>query len=178
VTAVASTAVGRQGHHWLVELARAAAIPLACAAAVTGLLSAWAATGGAGTLTQVRLQVTLAAVPMRSYTPVVAATVRSAGTFLTITNFTGTADELIAVRSPVASHAVLARRGTLGAVPSPVSALVIPAHGTLTLSPVTDDVILEDPAPFESQPTVPLTLVFRQAGQITINAPVTLPGTS
>lgn len=59
-----------------------------------------------------------------------------------------------------------------------VSALTVPAHGTLTLSPVADDVVLQDPAPFESQAEVPLTLVFRHVGQVTIAAPVTLPGAS
>jgi copper(I)-binding protein len=47
----------------------------------------------------------------------------------------------------------------------------------LSLSPLADDVVLENPVPFEGRQTVPLTLVFRHAGQVTIDAPVTAPGT-
>ncbi len=66
------TAVVRRagaGHGWLSDLARSAAGPVICAAALTGLLSAWVAAGGAGTLTRVRLEVTVAAVPMRAFSP-------------------------------------------------------------------------------------------------------------
>jgi copper(I)-binding protein len=38
-------------------------------------------------------------------------------------------------------------------------------------------VALEDPAPFENSARVQLTLVFRHAGTVTIQAPVTGPGT-
>ena len=54
---------------WPAELVRAAAGPVICAIVLIGLLAAWAAAHGAGTLTRVRLQVTLAAVPMRAFTP-------------------------------------------------------------------------------------------------------------
>jgi copper(I)-binding protein len=37
--------------------------------------------------------------------------------------------------------------------------------------------VLENPARFEDLGSVPLTLVFRDAGQITIDAPVTAPNT-
>ena len=67
------------------DLLRAVAGPLICAVVVTGLLAAWTGTGGGGTLTRVRLQVTQAAVPMRAFTPQAAAAVRAATTFLTIT---------------------------------------------------------------------------------------------
>ena len=51
------------------DLLRAVAGPVICAVVVTGLLAAWAGTGGGGTLTRVRLQVTQAAVPMRAVHP-------------------------------------------------------------------------------------------------------------
>ena len=57
------------GNRWLAEQARAVAGPLICAAVLISLLSGWVATSGAGTLTRVRLEVTLAAVPMRAFTP-------------------------------------------------------------------------------------------------------------
>lgn len=58
-----------------------------------------------------------------------------------------------------------------------VSALPIPGQGTLALSPLGDDVVIENPVLYESRADVPLTLVFRHAGQITIDVPVTPPGT-
>ena len=56
------------GRNALPELGRAAFGPVICAVVLIGLLSAWVATGGAGTLSRVRLQVSLAAVPMRAFT--------------------------------------------------------------------------------------------------------------
>ena len=55
--------------------------------------------------------------------------------------------------------------------------LVIPAHGTLTLTPFGDDLVLQQPSPYESRATVPLTLTFRHSGTVTIDAAVTGPGT-
>jgi copper(I)-binding protein len=163
--------------NWLTQLARAAAGPVICAAVLTGLLSAWVAGHGAGTLTKLRLQVTLAAVPMRAYTPAASKAIHAASTYLTITNLGATPDQLIAVQTPIAGRVVLTERATFGGAAVTVPALTIPAHGTLTLAPETDDVVLVDPGWFEGSKTVRLTLVFRHAGQVTIDAPVTDPGT-
>ena len=171
------TQVSISGDGWAAQLARSVAGPLACAVILTGLLSAWVATGGAGTLTQVRIQIVQAAVPMRAFTPQAAASVGAAHAFLTIRNLSGTADELVAVRSPVARHVVLVQRGLPAGPSSVVAALAVPGGGTLSLSPFGDDVVLEDPLPYESHSEVPLTLVFRDAGTVTIQAPVTSPGT-
>jgi copper(I)-binding protein len=165
------------GRAWARDLLRAAAGPVICAVLLTGLLTAWVAAGGAGTLTRVRLQVTLAAVPMRAFTPRAAAAVGTATTFLTINNLSGTPDELVAASSPVAGRVILTERGSPTAPRTVITDLVIPAHGTLTLSPFGDDLVLQDPAPFEASATVPLTLTFRHAGTVTIDAPVTAPGT-
>ena len=155
------------------DLLRAVAGPVICAVVVIGLLAAWTGTGGGGTLTRVRLQVTQAAVPMRAFTPQRAAQVHAATTFLTIQNLSGTPDELIAARTPVARGVVL-RHG-----PGPVQAgpLVIPAHGTLTLTPIGADLMLQRPSAYETRATVPLTLTFLHSGTVTIDAPVTGPGT-
>ena len=161
----------------LAEAARAAAGPAACAAALIGLLSAWVTVGGAGTLTPVRIRITLAAVPQRAFTPQAAGAVATAHTFLTIRNLASTPDELIAVRSTVAWRVVLVRRSVLAGQATVVSGLPIPAHGTLSLTPLTDDAVLDIETPFEDSPGVLLTLVFRHAGQVTIDAPVTAPGT-
>jgi copper(I)-binding protein len=162
---------------WLRELLRAVAGPLICAIVLTGLLAAWVATGGGGTLTRVRLQVTLAAVPMRAFTPQAATAIGTATTFLTIKNLSGTPDELIAASSPIADRVILTERSEPTAPRTVTADLVVPAHGTLTLSPFGDDLVLQSPTPFETSPAVPLTLTFRHAGTVTIDAAVTPPGT-
>jgi copper(I)-binding protein len=159
------------------DLVRGAAGPVICVVILTALLSAWVSTGGAGTITQVRLQVSLAAVPMRAFTPQEAAAAGAATTYLIIHNLSGTADELIAVRSPLARHVVLTKRDGPTSPRTVVADLRVPPHGTLSLSPFGDDVILQHPSPFETLATVPLILTFRHAGTVTIQAPVTPPDT-
>jgi copper(I)-binding protein len=154
------------------DLLRAAAGPVICALVVIGLLAAWTSAGGGGTVTRIRLQVTQADVPMRAFTPQQAAEVHAATTFLTIRNLSGTADELIAARSPLARSILLRQPG-----PAQGSPLIIPAHGTLILTPFGDDLVLQQPSPYESQAIVPLTLTFRHSGTVTIDASVTGPGT-
>ena len=168
---------GPPGRTWPRDLLRAVAGPVLCAVVLIGLLAAWVATGRAGTLTRVRLEVTLAAVPMRAFTPQTAAAVHTATTFLTIKNLSGTADELIAASSPVTGRVILTGRSGTAGPRTVIADLVVPAHGTLILSPFGDDLVLQDPVAFETRTTVPLTLTFRQAGTVTIDAPVTAPGT-
>jgi copper(I)-binding protein len=171
------TAAGaRPGGGRLTELLRAAAGPVICAVVLTGLLSAWVASGAAGTLTKARIQVSLAAVPMRAFTAQAADAVAVAHVYLDIRNLSGTPDELIAVRSPIALRTVFIQHG-LGTRQTTVTGIPIPADGSLTVNPLTDDVVLERPIPYERARAVPLTLVFRHAGQITIDAAVTAPGT-
>ena len=159
------------------DLARGAIGPVICVIVIVGLLSAWVVTGGAGTLSRVRLQVTLAAVPMRGFTAEDDAAIGTATTFLTIRNISSTPDELIAARSPLARHVALTTRIGPSGPRTAVVGLAIPADGTLTLSPFGSDLVLQDPAPYESAGTVPLILTFRHAGTITIDATVTAPGT-
>jgi copper(I)-binding protein len=175
VTASASSP-GSNARSPLAELARAGAAPVICAAIVIAMLSVWVITGGAGTVTRVRIQIGLAAVPMRAYLPSRASAIHAAPIYLTIRNLSGVPDELVSVRSPVSSHVVFTGppgpRGT-----RPVKAgLAVPAHGSITLTPFGEDVVLMDPARFEGGMTVPLTLTFRHAGQVRVNAAVTAPG--
>ena len=173
----AAPAQTEPGRNVLRDLARAAFGPVICAVVLTGLLSAWVAAGGAGTLSRVRLQVSLAAVPMRAFTPQAAAAIGTATTFLTIRNLSDTPDELIAARSPIARRVVLTTRADPGGPRTAVAGLAIPADGTLTLSPFGSDLILQDPHLYESAGTVPLILTFRHAGTVTVEATVTAPGT-
>jgi copper(I)-binding protein len=171
------TGPGRAGRGWLAELARAAAGPVICAVVLIVLLSAWVASRGAGTLTPVRLRITLAAVPQRAFTVKAADAAGAAYTYLSIRDLSTTPDELLAVRSPVATRVLLTERTGLAGKRVTVHGLAIPGNGTLTLSPLTADVVLENPSPFEATRDVALTLVFRNAGTVTIEAPVTSPGT-
>jgi len=167
----------RDGQGGLRDLARAAAGPVICAAVVIALMSAWVATGGAGTITvnRVRILVTLAAIPMHSLTPGPADVPQpDAGCYLTIRNLSGTPDVLMSVSSRVAKRVILTRR--TGSAKSVVTGLAIPAHGTLTLSPSGDDAVLIGGPLLLAGQQVPLTLTFRQAGQVPIEATVTIPG--
>jgi Cu+-exporting ATPase len=161
---------------WPAEIVRAAAGPVICAVALIGLLTGWAAAHGAGTLTKVRIQVTMAAVPMRAFTPQVADAVGTAHAYLVIRNLSSAADELIAARTPIAGRVIFVQGG-LGGKQTQVAGLEVPAGGTLSLSPLTGGLLIERPASFENSRTVPLTLVFRHAGQITVDATVTAPFT-
>ncbi|HEY2238971.1 MAG TPA: copper chaperone PCu(A)C, partial [Streptosporangiaceae bacterium] len=138
------------GSSWLSDLVRAAAIPAGCAVVLIGLLVAWVATGGAGTLHRVRLQVSQASIPARGYTAASAAAVPSAGLYLTIRNLTGQPDQLTAVSSPAAGRIELTERQAVGGPRTVVRQLTVPAHGTLRLTPFGDDVILENPVPYET----------------------------
>ncbi len=162
---------------WLRDLARAAAGPVAGAAVLVGLLSGWVAIDGAGTITPLRIQISLAAVPMRSYPGAATAPSGPASMFLTISNRGTQPDELLSVRSPVARRIVLRRSSGPQDPGTVVTELKIPARTSLTLTPFGNDVVLEDPRPFENDTTVPLTLTFRHAAQITVDANVSAPGT-
>jgi copper(I)-binding protein len=94
-----------------------------------------------------------------------------------IRNLSTSPDELVAVRSLLATRVVLTQRVLPGGPSSVVRGLVIPGGKTLSLSPFGNDVVLQDPAPYEASKEVPLTLVFRDAGPVTIEASVTGPGT-
>jgi len=158
------------------ELARAAAGPVVCAVLLAGLLTAWAASRGAGTLTKVQIQVTQAAIPMRAFVPKTADAIGTADAYLVIRNLSASPDELIAARTPIAGRIVFTQ-GSLDGRTSRVADLTIPAGGTLSLSPLTGGLVIEHPVPFENRRTVPLTLVFRHAGAVTVDATVTAPFT-
>ena len=176
VPATARSATGTAAPRWPAELVRAAAGPVICAVVLTGLLTGWAASRGAGTLTRVRMEVTVAAVPMRAFTPRAADTVGTARAYLVIRNLSAVPDELVAARTPIAGRVIFVQGG-LGGRQAQVAGLAVPAGGTLSLSPLTGGLLIEHPVPFENRRTVPLTLVFRHAGEVTVDATVTAPFT-
>jgi copper(I)-binding protein len=154
-------------------LVRPVAVPVACAALLTGLLSAWVATGGGGRLRPMPFKFELAAISSPSAAP----GVPGAATYLVIKNLAGP-DQLLSARAPVSRRVVLARRGTgpLGAGDT-LRALPIPARTTTSLSPLGADIVLIAPAALQVGATVPVTLTFRHAGKITVDFAVTPAGT-
>jgi copper(I)-binding protein len=160
------------GSRALSVLVRPVAVPVACAALLTGLLSAWVATGGGGTLRRLPFRFELAAISSPPASP----GGQGAATYLVIRNLAGP-DELLSARARVSRRAVLARRGTGPPGAGTLPALAIPARSTTSLSPLGPDIVLIDPAALQIGATVPVTLTFRHAGRITVDFTVTPPGT-
>jgi copper(I)-binding protein len=152
-------------------LVRAGLAPVICAAALIGLLSAWVATGGAGTVSRVTIRIGQAAVTLPS-----SAAPNQAATFLTITNLGGP-DALLSVRSSAGQAVFVRHSGSAAGPGTVVRQVAIPAHGTLSLNPFGIDIVLQDPGPLAVGATVPLVLTFRHAGRVTVDASVTPPGT-
>jgi copper(I)-binding protein len=157
--------------HAVAQLLRAALAPVICATALLGLLSAWVATSGAGTISRVRIEISSATVAMP------ASRGGQAVTYLVLVNLSG-ADRLLSVTASNAQRIQLIQHDGSAAGPGHLlRSLAIPAHATLTLSPFGDDIVLVGPAEMMPGETVPLTLTFRNAGQVTVQATVTPPGT-
>lgn len=153
-------------------LVRAGLAPVICAAALIGLLSAWVATGGVGTVTRVTIRIGQAAVTLPS-----SAAPDRAATFLTITNLGGP-DTLLSVRSSAAGRVTFVRHDGSAAGPGvALRQMAIPAHATLSLNPFGLDIVLQDPGSLTVGAIVPLVLTFRHAGPVTVYATVTPPGT-
>ena len=171
--APAAAAPGVRGH--ATELARAAAAPLVCGIVVIVLLAAWVIAGGGGAISRVRVEVTRATVPMTSYTRNGAAG-KNATVYLTIRNLSKTPDVLLSASSTAAAGVVLTRHATAQPA-ADTRGLAVPAGGTLTLSPFGADLVLIRPRSLMSGQDVVITLRFRNAGTVTVDAAVTPPGT-
>jgi periplasmic copper chaperone A len=155
----------------LAGLLRAAAAPVICSVLLLALLSAWVRTGGGGTIARVDIEVTAASVAMP------ASTANPAIGYLTVVNLSG-ADRLIAVATPDARRVELVQHDGSAAGPGRVlGAVPIAAHATVSLNPFAADIVLVDPTRLTVGDTVPLTLTFRSAGRVTVEATVTPPGT-
>jgi copper(I)-binding protein len=178
----------------LAELARSAAAPVICAIALIGLLSAYVALSGARTA-RVQIQVTLAALPLSTFEGSTGqgstgggatdgAGTGLVGAYVTIRNLSGSADELTGASTPAARRVILTRHAGAGAAATragasdgtAVAGLAIAAHSAVTLSPFGSDVVLVGAPRLRTGQHVPLTLTFRRAGRVTVEATVTAPG--
>jgi copper(I)-binding protein len=152
------------------QLLKAALAPVICALVLLGVLSGWVATGGAGTISRVRIEISSASVVITT------ASGSRAVTYLVLVNL-GSADELLSAASPGVRRIQLVQHNGSAAGPGHIlHRLAIPAHATLTLSPFGSDIVLTGPAQLMPGRTVPLTLTFRNAGQVTVQAAVAPPG--
>ncbi|HTZ91777.1 MAG TPA: copper chaperone PCu(A)C [Streptosporangiaceae bacterium] len=171
----ATAATGARQRARTSELARAAAAPLVCGVILIALLAGWVAGGGGGTLSRLRIQVTRATVPMVAYTARAAAG-KNAGVYITIRNLARVPDVLLSASSPAAAQVVITRAVTQHPAIA-VGGLVVPAGGTISLSPLGADLVLIRPHSLMSGQTVLLRLRFKNAGELSVTASVTPPGT-
>ncbi|MGO9163513.1 MAG: copper chaperone PCu(A)C [Streptosporangiaceae bacterium] len=155
------------------ELLRVGAAPVICAALLLGMLSAWVATGGADTISQVRIEITSASLVMPNAAP---GTPDRAVTYLVLRNI-GDADRLVSASVPGARSVWLVQHaGSQAGLGRPLPGLPVPARATVTLSPFGADIVVIGLPRLMMGQTVPLTLRFRDAGPVTVQATVTPPG--
>ena len=96
---------------------------------------------------------------------------KSAAAYFTVTNTTGTPDQLISVLSGAGASAVL--HVTVHGSMQATGSVVIPAHGKLVLSAGAGHVMIEGLfGTLKPGDNVNLSLTFANAGTIDINAPV------
>jgi copper(I)-binding protein len=171
---MSATAAGASVRGRAYELARAGAAPLACGLVLLVFLVTWVIGGGGGIVSKFGIQITHASVSMPA--PNVRGAVgHTAATYLTIRNLTGSADGLLSATSPAAARVAITR-GPGRAVPSASVVLIIPARGSITLSPFGADLVLIDPrSSLRSGQHVQLILRFWNAGPVKVTATVTPP---
>jgi len=152
------------------QLLRAGLAPVICALVLLALLTGWVASGGAGTISRVRIKISSAslAMPVTPDGPAYA--------YLVVQNL-GAADTLESATVPGARLVRIVRHNGSAAGPGRILAnLAIPANGTVSLSPMGPDIELIG-AHLTYGQDVPLTLTFASAGRVSIEAMVTPPGT-
>jgi len=95
--------------------------------------------------------------------------------YFDVANSAGSPDRIVSVSTPAAASAMLHENVTDGTVGSmrPLPDLVVPAHGTVALSPGGTHVMLLNPTrELRERQTVPLTITFAAAGALTLEVPV------
>lgn len=156
----------------LISLIRTVGPPVSAAALLICVLTYWVIGGGFGTIAQVRIGVSNASVPVPATPGITAA-------YFTLHNSGAQPDELLSVRTSAAAQSALINNPTTGASGrmSTIEGVEVPAHGSVTLGPFGDDVMLTGVQPLKAGQTVTLILTFRTVGEITVEATVTPPGT-
>jgi copper(I)-binding protein len=99
-----------------------------------------------------------------------------AAAYFTVTNDGGTPDELVSESTTAAMSVTLHATVDSGSVGTMVAmgTLTIPAHGTATLTPGHEHLLIMQPAKkLTKGQTVVLTLTFKDAGSISLSVPVT-----
>jgi copper(I)-binding protein len=153
------------------QLLRAGLAPVVCAVVLLGLLTGWVASGGAGTITRVRIEISSASVAM----PVSPG--GPAYAYLVVENL-GAADTLESATAPGVRQVRIVRHYGSAAGPGRIlTSLTIPPHGSVSLSPMGPDIALIGAAHLSYGQDVPLTFTFRNAGRVSVEATVTPPGT-
>jgi len=156
----------------LATLIRTVGPPVTAAALLICLLAYWVVSGGFGTIAQVRISVVGATVPMPATPGITAA-------YLAIRNSGAEPDELLSVRTAIAAQSMLIENPTSGpsGTMNVIQGVQVPAHGSATLGPFGDDVMLSGTRRLTVGETVTLILTFRRIGDVTVTATVTPPGT-
>jgi periplasmic copper chaperone A len=106
-------------------------------------------------------------------------TSRPAAAYLTIRNKGKESDTLLAVRTPLSSKAEVHTTTKKGGVMSmgPAGPVHIPAGGKISLAPGGMHIMMMKlKAPLNKGGTVKITLTFKNAGKVTVTAPVFGPG--
>ncbi len=147
---------------------RAAAVPVAAAAVILGLLTAWTATGHAGRPASIHVDDAW----------VMAPTAPRTAAYFTLVNTGDEADDLIEVRTPAASSAMLGRQVDRDGAGRMVmgGSLTVPAHRTVRMTPFTLNIMIAPREPLPDGRPVPFTLVFRHSGTLHLTAIVRPPG--
>lgn len=102
-------------------------------------------------------------------------TSRPSAAYVTIRNTGERPDRLIGVRTPVTGHTEVHAMAHEGGVMKmrPAGPLEIPAGGETQLAPGGLHIMLMQlNAPLEEGGTLPLTLIFETAGEVTVEAPI------
>ena len=149
---------------------RAALVPAAVAAVTLGLLTAWVVTGQAGSPARVHVENAW----------VMAPTAPQTAAYFTLDNTGDVPDDLLQVRTPISTAAMLSRQvNHAGAGRMAMAgALAVPAHGTVQMTPFTVNVMIKPSEPLPVGRRVPFTLVFRHSGTVDVTAVVEPPGGS
>jgi copper(I)-binding protein len=153
--------------------AKAAAAPTAAAALVLGVLIVWVLSGAFGTVARERIEIADARAPLPTSPGLTAV-------YLTVSDTGAEGDELVSAQAADAQTTMLTGEREHGGagVMTRLTGITIPAHGSVTLGPYTEDIMLEGVRPLRVGQTVTLILTFRTLGTLTVPVNVVAPGAS